>query len=257
MAKIMLRSADQAEPTRFPEMPGFAARGAIEARPLIQGGGQSLFLWHYDLEPGAEIRFDKPDHSHLVYVWRGEVTAGDGAAGFDDAIIVERHGEVAVQAVGGPAKLLHFYSPVPSAKDANARGEVHIRRKKALDRHVYPQSKLTLYADASSESCDIWFHSGETPDGMFDFVDQPHSHSQDEIIFVVSGSMLVGPRRVGPGTAFAVAADTVYSFTVKEEGLHFVNFRASESFISLVHDGKRDEQQHSERAFITSLPVEA
>jgi hypothetical protein len=257
MAKIMLRSTDQAEPTRFPEMPGLSAQGAVEARPLIQGGGLSLYLWHYELQPGAEIRFDRPDHSHLLYVWNGAIAAGVEPAGFDDVVIVECHGEVVLRAGAEPAKLLHFYSPVPTSKDANARGQVIVRRKKELDRHVYPQSKLTLYADSSSDSCDIWFHSGETPDGMTDFVDQPHSHSQDEIIFVVSGSMLVGPRRVGAGTAFAVAADTIYSFVVKEEGLHFINFRASESFISLVHDGKRDEAQHSEREFITSLPVEA
>jgi hypothetical protein len=256
MARIMLRSADQAEPTRFPERPGLAARGTIEAKPLIQGGGLSLYLWHYELQPGAEICFDKPDHSHLLYVWQGAATAGDEAAGFDDAIIVERHGEVVVKATA-PAKLLHFYSPVPSAKDARATGKVIVARKKALDRHVHPQTKLTLYADSSSDSCDIWFHSGETPDGVFDFVDAPHSHSVDEIIFVVSGSMLVGPRRVGPGTAFAVAADTVYSFVVKEEGLHFINFRASESFVSLVQNGKRGTDQNSEREFITGLPVEA
>lgn len=257
MAKIMLRSTDQAEPTRFPEMPGLSARGAIEARPLIQGGGLSLYLWHYELAPGAEIRFDRPDHSHLLYIWQGEVTADAEVAGFDDAIIVERHGEVMVRAAGGPAKLLHFYSPVPSAKDARATGKVIVRRKQELDRHVHPQTKLTLYADSSSDSCDIWFHSGESPDGMFDFVDAPHSHSVDEIIFVVSGSMLVGPRRVGAGTAFAVAADTVYSFVVKEEGLHFINFRASESFVSLVQDGKRGSERNSEREFITGLPVEA
>ena len=77
-----------------------------------------------------------------------------------------------MKARAGAAKLLHFYSPAPSAKDAFATGKVIVTRKKELDRHVYPQSKLTLYADSSSESCDIWFHSGETPDGMVDFVDR-------------------------------------------------------------------------------------
>jgi len=89
---------------------------------------------------------------------------------------------------------------------------------------------------------------------MFDFVDQPHSHSVDEIIFVVSGSMLVGPRRVGPGTAFAVAADTVYSFVVKEEGLHFINFRASESYVSLVQNGKA-RRGAEQRAHIHHQPA--
>ena len=257
MAKIMLRSADQAEPTRFPEMPGLSTRGAVEARPVIQGGGLSLQLWFYELQPGAQICFDRPEHSHLLEIWQGKVTAGNEAAGFDDAIIIERDGAVVVRACARPAKLLHFYSPVPSAKDAHARGKVIVRRKKELDRHVHPQAKITIYADSSSEGCDIWFHSGETPDGVYDFVDQLHSHSQDEIIFVVSGSILIGPRRYGPGTAFAVAADTIYSFTVKEQGLHFINFRASESFMSLVHGGERDSAQLSERTYITSLPVEA
>jgi len=138
MAKIMLRS------TRRPSRPvsrnaGLSAHGTIEAKPLIQGGGLALFLWHYELAPGAEIRFDRPDHSHLLYVWKGDVAVGNEPAGFDDAVIIERHGEVVVKATG-PAKLLHFYSPVPSPKDAHSRGQVHVRRKKALDRHVHPQT---------------------------------------------------------------------------------------------------------------------
>lgn len=54
-----------------------------------------------------------------------------------------------------------------------------------------------------------------------------HSHSEDEIIFVAAGAMRLGHMLVGPGTAIAIAADTLYSFTPGPEGLSFVNFRAA------------------------------
>ena len=38
--------------------------------------------------------------------------------------------------------------------------------------------------------------------------------------------MRLGGKLVGPGTALAIAADTLYSFTPGPEGLSFVNFRA-------------------------------
>ncbi len=257
MPKILVRSVDQAEATMFPEMPGLTSTGAVESRPLIRAEAGALSLWHHDLGEGAEVRFDRPDHGHLLYVWNGQALAGGEAIGFDDIVVIERHGMVTVRAAGGPVSLLHYFSPAPETPGSKAQGRVHIRRKKSLDRHVHPQTTITLYADGSEACGNLWFHSGETPDGMLNFVEQPHYHTQDEIIFVVSGSMMVGPRRVGAGTVLAVAANTVYSFAVKEEKLHFVNFRAGESFVSVVEDGKRGGPEMSERQFITGLPVEA
>ena len=53
-----------------------------------------------------------------------------------------------------------------------------------------------------------------------------HSHSEDEIIFVTDGQIRLGTKLYGPGTALAIAADTLYSFTAGPEGLSFINFRS-------------------------------
>lgn len=54
-----------------------------------------------------------------------------------------------------------------------------------------------------------------------------HSHSEDEVIFVRAGSVRLGNRLYAPGTALAIAANTVYGFFSGPDGLSFVNFRGT------------------------------
>ena len=88
-----------------------------------------------------------------------------------------------------------------------------------------------LHADARCPTCEVWLHENTMP-GMPDEAARElgdrgvHSHSEDEIIFVTRGSMRLGNRLYGPGTALAIAADTMYSFTPGPDGLSFINFRA-------------------------------
>ena len=88
-----------------------------------------------------------------------------------------------------------------------------------------------LHADSDWPGSAVWLHENHFPGGMELSPEQAargiHSHSEDEIIFVTAGAMRLGQRLVGPGTAIAIAADTLYSFTASPEGLSFVNFRAA------------------------------
>lgn len=61
-----------------------------------------------------------------------------------------------------------------------------------------------------------------------------HSHQEDEIIYVVAGSMKLGPKTVPPGTSVFVSADTLYSFEAGPEGLRMLNFRPrrDDSFVT-------------------------
>jgi quercetin dioxygenase-like cupin family protein len=52
-----------------------------------------------------------------------------------------------------------------------------------------------------------------------------HSHSADEVIYVVSGSMIVGNRELKAGSSMFVAAETLYGFKAGAEGLRMVVFR--------------------------------
>jgi quercetin dioxygenase-like cupin family protein len=57
----------------------------------------------------------------------------------------------------------------------------------------------------------------------------PHAHVEDEIIYILEGSMEIGNRTYPPGSALAVPAWTLYGFRAGAEGLRFVNFRATKS----------------------------
>ena len=67
-----------------------------------------------------------------------------------------------------------------------------------------------------------------------------HSHSADEIIFILDGAMLMGRRRITPGMAMAIDGDTRYRVGVPEEGLAFLNFRTRGSIVSMFELGARE-----------------
>ncbi len=56
---------------------------------------------------------------------------------------------------------------------------------------------------------------------------EPHAHSRDEVIAILEGSIRLGRRELGPGSAVSVTADTLYTFRVGPEGVRFLNFRTA------------------------------
>jgi hypothetical protein len=80
-----------------------------------------------------------------------------------------------------------------------------------------------LYANSLCETCELWLHENNFHDGGF-FV-EPHRHSEDEIIVITQGDLVFGQDRHGPGTAFSIPRNTVYSFYSGKNGLSFINFR--------------------------------
>jgi quercetin dioxygenase-like cupin family protein len=55
---------------------------------------------------------------------------------------------------------------------------------------------------------------------------QTHCHDEDEIIYVLSGAMVIGARTVGPGACLTVPGGVFYGFRAGPEGLAILNFRA-------------------------------
>src|SRR5262249_23569473 len=53
----------------------------------------------------------------------------------------------------------------------------------------------------------------------------PHAHGSDEIVYILEGSLILGRRICGPGTAILVPANTLYCFRVGSEGVRYLNFR--------------------------------
>ena len=82
-----------------------------------------------------------------------------------------------------------------------------------------------LHANAQCPTCSVWLH--ENSYAMADKETTVHSHSEDEVIFVHTGSIRLGNRIYGAGTALAIAANTKYGFFSGPDGLGFVNFRGT------------------------------
>src|SRR5579864_6491175 len=88
-----------------------------------------------------------------------------------------------------------------------------------------------MHADSGCTTCEVWLHENHFPAGRPQLTAEEekrgvHSHSEHEVIFITDGQIRLGNKLYGPGTAVAIAADTLYSFTPGPEGLSFINFRA-------------------------------
>lgn len=59
-----------------------------------------------------------------------------------------------------------------------------------------------------------------------------HSHDEDEIIYVLDGTMRINNRSVGPGACLTIPGGTFYGFHAGSDGLRILNFRprTDESF---------------------------
>ena len=93
--------------------------------------------------------------------------------------------------------------------------------------------RTTWFADSTCPTCRISFFRVEHPPG---FAGNFHSHSQDEIIFVLNGIVRLGPHGYGPGTALNIPANVPYRVSYPE-GADFLNYRRDVSEQSYGKEG--------------------
>ena len=63
------------------------------------------------------------------------------------------------------------------------------------------------------------------------FTVDAHSHSEDEVIYIVEGQLTVGDRVCTPGTVIFFEKETDYGFTTGPEGVRFMNIRPGPTHI--------------------------
>ncbi len=73
-------------------------------------------------------------------------------------------------------------------------------------------------AESEPQLVELRYHPGE--------VIELHCHDESEILYILSGTMEVGARKLGAGTTLSIAGGVFYGFTAGPEGLHILNFRA-------------------------------
>ncbi len=228
MPRISVMTLDRAR--RVP--PPAGCSGLAGALAWFDGAKDPLHLHLHEIAPGEVLRLEGGDTDRLAYVWSGGVMAGGCALAAGSSLVVGHGAALAIAGGAGPSRLLTFAAAQPAA----ARGEggrVHLLPAERVARsEALPGSGGVsggLHFNSGLPGCEIWLHENHFPGmGALSPEDQAkgiHSHSEDEIIFVTAGEIRLGNRLHGPGTALAIAADTLYSFTAGPAGLSFVNFR--------------------------------
>ena len=82
------------------------------------------------------------------------------------------------------------------------------------------------YADSTCPTCRLTLLSVAR---FGPYTSEPHSHTQDELIHVVSGALALGRQRVEPGDTLAIAAGVRYGFRGDDGGFLFLNYRSDAS----------------------------
>ena len=231
MAKVAVVGPERAR--EVASVAGQAGTGKLRA--YVDGAGNSIHLHLAELGAGESVTVGPMAGDCAAYVWQGAVSAGGAALDMGSSAIVER-GAV-LELIGGVAgaQVLLFSG---TGAEAGEGGHVHLL---PVDR----VPRMAPEAGSSGVSA-VWLHENHFPAGMDLSAEAAergvHSHTEDEIIFVIGGEIRLGSRIYGPGTALAIAADTLYGFTAGPLGLSFVNFRAAmPGMISFAHGAQISE----------------
>lgn len=230
MPKVSVVTREKAHGVSQPA--GYA--GLADALAYYDDEKSPLHLHLHRIAPGEVLRIGPMPTDCVAYVWHGAVEAGGWAMAKGSSLIVE-HGET-LEVTGGaePAELLTFHAAHEPA-EARAGGHVHLLPSERVPRLADLGSGSSvgggMHADSGCPTCEVWLHENHFPGRAAPMTPDEekrgvHSHSEDEIIFVIDGEIRLGNKLYGPGTAVAIAADTLYSFTTGPKGLSFINFRA-------------------------------
>jgi quercetin dioxygenase-like cupin family protein len=205
---------------------------------LFSPPGSSLWQVVATLTDGAALHVERPPGDEAIIVLDGTVEHAGRAIVAGGGFVVEAGASVSLQA-SGAARLAHFGAVDERAGEISARRPaahvplVHvyhdIGETRQTPRLASPDLLGSYYADGSCPGCALQIFD---VDGrkLRRFVAPSHYHSEDEIIFVIEGTLRFGRQTLDAGCAVAVPSMRRYAFRTVD-GFRFINYRASPSYV--------------------------
>ncbi|RYE40126.1 MAG: hypothetical protein EOP21_09865, partial [Hyphomicrobiales bacterium] len=227
-AKILVVPPEKTEANAMPA----GCSGPGNVRAYVQAEKFPLRCHEIRLAAGEDVTVGPVDGESIGYIWHGDAMAGGHRLPGGSSFVVERGEQLVISGESDRCDILLFAAS-ETPQTARAGGHVHILPSASVPRNnALTPSGVSggMHADSQCPTCSVWLHENGFP-GMQAATPEEqsvavHSHSEDEIIFVVSGEIRLGRKLYPEGTAIAIAADTLYSFTAGPEGMRFINFRA-------------------------------
>jgi quercetin dioxygenase-like cupin family protein len=228
--KVEITRAD--EQALAPGLPfGHHVDGGVRHR-VVSPDGFSLWLVRAELDDGATIEWPEAHGDEAVYVLDGALEIDGRITPAGGAAIVEANVVTRARAVG-PTRVVHLgpRDPAPPVDGLNGppaleHHGVHVVGPRGTYANTTDTADSHYYADSTCPTCRITLLSvGRS----FAYRSPPHSHTEDELIHVVTGGIHVGRRRLGPGDTIAIAAGARYGFRGDDHGFVFLNYRRDAS----------------------------
>jgi len=201
---------------------------------ILAADGYSLWMSDAELADATSISWDTAHGDDAVYVFSGAVDVDGRRCPAGGAFVVEA-GVAATATAVGPTRVMHFGSVDPGRVSGGLLGTpradghgVHVVGPGG----VFESGRLegvraTWFADGTCESCRCQLFSVAAP-ASTNGEGKPHSHSEDEIIYLLEGSISMGSYTLTPFTALFVPADVRYALA-GTGGHRFLNFRRNVS----------------------------
>jgi quercetin dioxygenase-like cupin family protein len=201
--------------------------GDVSTTGLLAAANDPIHVRLHRMAPGGRIAWQDSSRGHLAYVWEGYVSVGGRRLGPGSMIIVEHRASGEAVADGEAALLVFNTSAASQDIPGRPGGHVHLLAADDVPRAARLSDAANVgaavYANSDCATCEFWLHGNDFHDA--DFPVAPHFHSEDEVIVVTGGEIVLGLRRYGRGTVIGIPQRTVYGFHTGPEGLSFINFR--------------------------------
>lgn len=239
MAKVTVVTPEKAVPCGLPY--GFS--GQVQSTAYLAGPKDPLHLHCHTIAPGDVLHIGPGAIDCLVYVWTGAVEAGGHRLAAGSSLVVEHGAALAIIGADDGAKVLAF-TAANTPEGPRVGGHVHLLPADRVAQVPVMMRGVSggLHFDSACPTCELWLHENTfTPEFLTPENENrsPHCHTENEIIFITRGEARLGNRTIGPGTALAVHALTMYTFNPGPEGLGFINFRPSRPGDNRRADGRR------------------
>jgi hypothetical protein len=218
--------------------PSVVARGNCKSR-MVSPREFSLWSLTAELDAGVELEWSSEHGDEAVYVQQGSLTIDGRVCPTDGALILEA-GVPAVVRATEPTTVVHFGPWDPTPPSTGAYGPpaeegrtVHVVGPGGTFSLIEPGRASKFYADSTFPTSRITLLYTSRDD---QYLSRPHSHSEDEIIFLLKGEIQVGQTTLKEGYALGIAGDRRYRFKGGEHGFGFLNYRRDVSYMSTDKD---------------------
>jgi quercetin dioxygenase-like cupin family protein len=215
------------------EAPGYGFLGVRPSGPcrssLFAPPGFALQMVRATLARGTELHWSPHAGDEVVYVAAGSLVAGDQRCPAGGVLLVDEGAALEVQAESETV-LLHFGRQDARGHTAPAPAQARVQMVGPAGTYATSDAArdTRFYAESDEDFSATFFYTGRT--GPYRSL--PHSHSQDEIIYVAAGSITLGARQVPTGSAIAVPGDRKYGFVGDDAGFALLNYRRGPSHFS-------------------------